>query len=65
MAHDMSNMELRYVKIEPAENGYTVMCDYKMTGNSKKMNYDYDYSHDQFVFENVKGVLDFVKKKLS
>ena len=66
MAHDMSNLELRSIRIEPASNGYTVECNYKMKSDTKRPEpYDYDNEHEQAVFNDKKAVLKFVGEKLS
>ena len=65
MAYDMSNTELTSIRIEMAENGYTVECSYKMKQPAKNESYDYSHQHEEFVFKTAKETAAFINKKLS
>jgi len=65
-----SDFYISSINIEPAENGLTVRCSYCMkpeiqAANRKKEVYCSDYLPDEkFVFEDYKGVTDFLTKKI-
>jgi len=62
-----SGGELRRISIEPAENGYTVICEREPKKTKGKGNEPMCCTYqepEKYVFESVESVLEYIKGEL-